>query len=159
VSILDQSVSIRGKAWEFFMKAWQILIKRLTSYRIFKSDRSESWDILAKRIKWRKTVKTEGPRFEPRFPTLWVKLCGALLSFVKHWYALGALDQFVTERPKFLNSLKFFGDLAECPALLQGLLRSWRFYQALLRFSTLWCRFACRFKAPSKRHQSAVGVN
>jgi len=33
-------------------------------------------------------------------------------------------NQLVAERPKFLNSLKFFGALAECPALIQAFPRS-----------------------------------
>ena len=61
----------------------------------------------------------------------------------------------MTERPKFLNSSKKFGALAECPALLQAftdLLRPCRFNQALLRFGAA-------LHAALKRHQSAVGVN
>ena len=84
VRVLHESVTKRVRSW------W----KRLTSCQIFMPDRSKSWDILTKRVKWWQTVKTGVPALNQAllsFPTLWVKLCWALLRFVKLWYALGAL--------------------------------------------------------------------
>ena len=93
-----------------------------------------------------------------RIPTLLIKLCCALLRFPELSYALCAFSQIVTKRLKILNSLKFFGALAACNALYHALRRYRRFDEALLRFLTLRCRFARRFKAPSKRRWCELGI-
>ena len=77
-------------------------------------------------------MKTGVPRFEPS--------------------SVGRFNQFVTERPKFLNSLKKFGALAECPTLLEAFPRS-------ITTLPLLSSFVTALHAALKRHQSAVGVN
>ena len=67
--------------------------------------------------------------------------------------------QFVTDRLKFLNSLKFFGALAECPELLKAFSSSDMVFTLLLSFVTLCRRFACRFNSPSIRRRCELGIS
>ena len=67
--------------------------------------------------------------------------------------------QFMTDRLKLLNSLKFFGALAECPELLKAFSRSIMVFTLSLSFVTLCRRFACRFNSPSIRRRCEQGIN
>ena len=117
-------------------------------------DRSKSWDILTKRVKWWQTVKTGVPALNQAllsFPTLWVKLCWTLLRFVKLWYALGALINSWQSAQNFWTVQK---NLALLPK-----------YRFTPSFPTIYYDPAALIKlcyalhAALKRHQSAVGVN
>ena len=85
------SVTKPNKACQSLIKASQFVGKRNKACQIFMPDRSKSWDILTKRVKW----------WHLSFPTLWVKLCWTLLRFVKLWYALGALINSWQSAPNF----------------------------------------------------------
>ena len=96
-----------------------------------------------------------GPRFEPSSVKLSYALSQALLSFVKLWYALGALINSWQSAQSFWTVQKSLALLPNVPLyskLSHDLLRPCRFNQALLRFGAA-------LHAALKRHQSAVGVN
>ena len=65
----------------------------------------------------------------------------------------------MTEPLKFLNSLKIFGALAECPEFLKAFSRSITVFTLSLSFVTLCRRFARRFNSPSIRCQCELGLN
>ena len=64
----------------------------------------------------------------------------------------------MTDCLKFLNSLKFFGALAECPKLLKAFSRSIKVFMLSLSFVTLCHRFAHRFNSPSIWHRCELGI-
>ena len=66
--------------------------------------------------------------------------------------------QFMTDHLKFVNSLKFFGALAECRELLKAFSRSITVFTLSLSFVTLCRRFAPRFNSPSIRRQCELGI-
>ena len=117
-------------------------------------DRSKSWDILTKRVKWWQTVKTGVPALNQAllsFTTLWVKLCWALLRFAKHWYALGALINSWQSAQNFWTVQKNLALLPNVPLysnLSHDLLRPCRFIQALLRFGAALHAALSAIKAP-----------
>ena len=106
---------------------------------------------------WWQTVKTGVPALNQAllsFPTLWFKLCWALLGFVKLWYALGALINSWQSAQNFWTvqkNLALLPNVTLYSKLSHDLLRPCRFNQALLRF-------ACRFKAPPKRRWCELSI-